>query len=90
MHFLHAVDFGYHGRGGIEGMYYRPKSEARGRSLNLLRKSEMESILNAAKFTCACIVYRKTEVGMMNIHSSWKKYRKEDLGSSVVLFVGGK
>ncbi len=94
-YFLHAVDFGSHGKygDGFGNMYSHNKKKVFEKipSLNLLRKSEVKQVFEKIGWKIlSTIVYRKFSVNRKKIDSSWSQYSDEDLESKVVIFYGRK
>jgi len=91
-HFLHCVDFGSHGFGGEGfGKLYHANSDEELHNLNLLRMSDIESILVNSGFELAhATVYHSVAIDRSKVNKSWGHYSDEALGAQVVLFVGSK
>tara|TARA_B100000315_G_C14582291_1_gene591125 strand:- start:364 stop:1242 length:879 start_codon:yes stop_codon:yes gene_type:complete len=89
--YMHAVDFGSHGKGGSGfGSLYRNSKNNTDPMLNLLRKSDIEKCLIDNGFSLMySIIYRSEDIDRNNIAPSWSDYSDIDLSSKVVFFIGG-
>jgi len=89
--YMHAVDFGSHGKGGSGfGSLYRNSKNNTDPMLNLLRKRDIEKCLIDNGFSLMySIIYRSEDIDRNNIAPSWSDYSDIDLSSKVVFFIGG-
>jgi len=89
--YMHAVDFGSHGKGGSGfGSLYRESNTTTNKILSLLRKNDIEKCLIDNGFSLMhSIVYRSEVIDRNKIDPSWSDYSDIDLNSKTVFFIGG-
>jgi len=92
--FLHAVDFGCHGKGGAKttfGEIYQQsdQSSVYKWGINGLRRCDVARVLLASGMKIVePVIYRTCPVNRENISTYWTKYTDLDLTARVVLYSG--